>query len=218
MEEESIRLTPTELYRLLISDCRYGYTRNNHLMPSAAYGEASSLLEKMLEADPRTAIHTAEQLCEECISDQLAANFYDGLDDEFGNRREAIRFIEKMVAFAHSAGDEGFMPYNRSLYEACVENGKRLRYGVFRLEGFDFERDRLSAETKKAPIASDLSFDDAAGRLISGVLGSDKATFNRIDVRSSDGRNRVAGEIYRIISPETHRGEVYAILLQDEGK
>lgn len=215
MKDKIIGLTPTELYRLLITDCRYGYTRNNHLVPSAAYDEISRLLEEMRGVDSETAIHTAKQLAEECISDQLAANFYDGLDDEFGNRKEAIGFIGKMVDFVHSAGEENYKPYNQSLYETCVKNGKNLKYNIFKLDDFDFEKDRLSADTKKTLIKSDLSSDDATNYLINEILKTDKATFNRIDVRSSERQNKVVGEIYRIISPEGHKGEIYSILLSD---
>lgn len=215
MKDRIIGLTPAELCRLLIADCRYGYARNNHLMPSAAYDEISRLLEEMRKVDSETAIRTAEQLAEECISDQLAANFYDGLDDEFGNRKEAIEFIGKMLDFARSAGESDYEPYNKRLYEACVENGKNLRYDIFRLDGFDFEKDRLSAETKKTIVKSGLSSDDAADHLIGEVLKSHDAAFNKISVKSAERQNRVVGNIYRIISPAERKGEIYCILASD---
>lgn len=218
MKDKIIGLTPAELRRLLIADCRYGYTRNNHLMPSAAYDEILRLLEEMREVDSEAAIRTAEQLAEECISDQLAANFYDGLDDEFGNRKEAIDFIEKMIGFARSAGESGYEPYNKSLYEACVENGKSLRYDIFRLEDFDFERDRFSAETKKTAVESGLSLDDAADRLFGGILKSGGAAFNKIGVKSAERQSKVVGNIYRIIRPAERRGEIYCILASDAGE
>lgn len=217
MEDKIIGLSSKELCRLLIVDCRYGYTRNNHLMPSAAYDEISRLLEAMREIDPETATVTAKQLAEECVSDQLAANFYDGLDDEFGNRKEAIGFIERMIDFVHSAGEENYEPYNKRLYETCVENGKSLRYDVFRLDDFDFEEDRLSAETKKTIVKSGLSLDDATNHLIDEVLKSDNATFNKAVVKSVEMRNKVVGNIYRIISPADRKGEIYCVLNSDVG-
>ena len=81
------------VYQLLISEMRYGYSRNNHLMPSCGYDNIKTLVPQMYEVDKEYAVYTMKQLCEECISDQLAANFYDGEDDEFGNRAEAIKFI-----------------------------------------------------------------------------------------------------------------------------
>ena len=71
-----------ELYQLLISECRYGYTRNNHLMPWGAYDKVKRYLPLMFKKDPEAALHTACQICDECSSEQIVRNFYDGLDDE----------------------------------------------------------------------------------------------------------------------------------------
>ena len=65
------------LYQLLLSDCRYGYTRNNHLMPWGAFEHCRVLLPQMLEANPETAIHTARQLAEEAIGQLWSDSFRD---------------------------------------------------------------------------------------------------------------------------------------------
>ena len=80
-----------DLYQFMIAECRYGYKRNNHLMPGGAYDHVKEYLPEILKVNKDTALHTASQLCDECISEQLTANFYEGLDDEFGNRKDAVR-------------------------------------------------------------------------------------------------------------------------------
>ena len=86
---KTINVSLKNVYQLLISEMRYGYRRNNHLMPSCGYDKVKTLVPQMYEVDKEYAIYTMKQLCEECISDQLSANFYDGEEDEHGNRAEA---------------------------------------------------------------------------------------------------------------------------------
>ena len=94
-----------DLYQLLIAECRYGYTRNNHLMPDGAYDHVKKYLPIMLKEDQEFAIHTAKQLCEECISEQLCAHFDDGFDDENGSRHSAFKFIGWLLKFVNNDGD-----------------------------------------------------------------------------------------------------------------
>ena len=75
---KTMNVSLKNVYQLLISEMRYGYRRNNHLMPSCGYDKVKTLVPQMYEVDKEYAIYTMKQLCEECISDQLTANFYDG--------------------------------------------------------------------------------------------------------------------------------------------
>ena len=214
MPEKTVAITPIDLYRFLIGELRYAYTRNNHLQPSAAYGEAKKFLPMMLEADEDVAVNTAKQLCDECISDQIAAHFYTGIDDEFGNRREAIEFVEWLMSFVHDNGGESYRPYNYDLYEDNIKRAADLKYTVMELEGFDFENgDVFKAE--KEILASNLSKDEADNILFSDVLKADIGTFNRVDIKDGKYSRKVIGEKLRIIEPETHKGRIYCIILSD---
>lgn len=106
-----------DLYQLLIAECRYGYTRNNHLMPEGAYDHVKQYLPLMIEEDKDFAIHTAQQLCEECISEELS-QFEDGIDDENNSRQEAFKFIEWLLMFidAHDDSVIKWNPYNYDIY------------------------------------------------------------------------------------------------------
>ena len=43
-EKEYVKIDVHKLYQLLITELRYGYTRNNHLMPSSAYNDAAFIV------------------------------------------------------------------------------------------------------------------------------------------------------------------------------
>lgn len=217
---ETVEISTTQLYKLLISDLRYGYTRNNHLMPSCAYGEVKSLLNKMLEKDKDTAITTAKQLCEECISDQLAKNFWDGLDDEFGNRKEAIDFINYLLDFVQEDYKE-WRPYNYNLYETNLENENKLKYNIIKLNNFDASVEDLYSGYQLSLLESwefkyirqDVSMKEANIELFENILKATSGTYNK---RTLTENNKVVGELFRIITPENHKGEIYGILLTED--
>ena len=104
-----------DLYQFLITECRYGYTRNNHLMPSGAYTHVRKYLPLMKEQDLSFAESTAKQLCEECIQNQMTT-FMDikYLDDN--NRQESLFFIQYLIDFIKEATSEDWKPYNYDLY------------------------------------------------------------------------------------------------------
>ena len=136
---KTVGVEPTTLYKLLIHECRYAYTRNNHLMPSCAFDEVKCLLSKLYEADEGCCVRTAEQLCEECISDQLAWNFDDGFDDEYGNRRESIRFIRWCIDFVNSMNAKNgigeWYPYNYDCFLENLAHDDEGRYDVYEIVG-----------------------------------------------------------------------------------
>ena len=125
------------VYQLLISEMRYGYRRNNHLMPSCGYDKVKTLVPQMCEVDKEYAIYTMKQLCEECISDQLSANFYDGEDDEYGNRAEAIEFVKWSMQWInqHENNSNNWLPYNHDLFVANLAKDDEPRYLVYELRG-----------------------------------------------------------------------------------
>lgn len=106
----------------------------------------------MYEIDKEYAIYTMKQLCEECISDQLAANFYDGEDDEHGNRTEAIEFVkwsmqwinQREAELGHKSGD--WLPYNHDLFEANLAKDNEPRYLVYELRGKSKRKKLITAE------------------------------------------------------------------------
>lgn len=217
MEKKKIKISAIDLYRLLIGECRYGYSRNNHLMPSSAYSEVKKFLQLMLEADPDTALRTAQQLCDECISDQIAMHFPEGLDDEFGNRKEAIEFVKYLLDFVHVNGCESYKPYNYNLFEDNLKKEADLKYTIFEAKNFDF--DDFNADILKADkdiIAKDVSKAEADRILFEDVLNVTSGTFNRVSVHPSKYDNKVIGEKMRIISPDSHKGRIYCIVLSND--
>ena len=134
---KTMNVSLKNVYQLLISEMRYGYRRNNHLMPSCGYDKVKTLVPQMYEVDKEYAVYTMKQLCEECISDQLAANFYDGEDDEFGNRAEAIKFINWSIQWInqHENNSNNWLPYNNDLFVANLTKDDEPRYLVYELRG-----------------------------------------------------------------------------------
>lgn len=134
---KTMNVSLKNVYQLLISEMRYGYRRNNHLMPSCGYDKVKTLVPQMYEIDKEYAIYTMKQLCEECISDQLSANFYDGEEDEYGNRAEAIEFIKWSMQWInqHENNSNNWLPYNHDLFVANLAKDAEPRYLVYELHG-----------------------------------------------------------------------------------
>lgn len=129
-----VEIKPKDMYQFLLAECRYGYTRNNHLMPGGAYHHVDEYLPELLKADKEMAINTAKQLVEECIEMELV-QFADGIDDDNGNRNAALRFIERMFAFVNENSDiKNWKPYNYDSYEANVNLDVKPRYDIYEAE------------------------------------------------------------------------------------
>ena len=212
MKTKKVQIDVQDVYRLMLDECRYGYTRNNHLMPCGAYEHAKKYLPKLLKADIEYGLHTAAQLCDECISQQVNGNFFDGLDDEHGNRAEALKFIDWLLDFIHDKGRDtnysNFIPYN---YDALLANKEReaaYKYRVFELNSFEEGADVIKELTKEP-----ISKKDAGKVLFIDELGVTSGVMNHIDIKSKECPTRVVGEIIRVIEPETHKGKVYSIEL-----
>ena len=51
MEDKTIAISLKDMYQFLISECRCGYTRNNHLMPDDAYDKVKKYFPEMFKID-----------------------------------------------------------------------------------------------------------------------------------------------------------------------
>lgn len=67
-KDKTVKVGTKDLYQFLIEGNRYGFTRNNHLMPGAAFDHCLEYLPKMYDVDPEGALRTATQLAEEAIA------------------------------------------------------------------------------------------------------------------------------------------------------
>jgi len=113
----NVEITAKDLYQFLIVECRYGYARNNHLMPGGAYDHVKKYLPLLLNTDSDWAIDTARQLCEECIGHQLTLWNEPDDDDKYNNRHEALEFVEYLLDFIHSNSTYfDWTPFNYSIY------------------------------------------------------------------------------------------------------
>ena len=216
-EKEYVKIDVHKLYQLLITELRYGYTRNNHLMPSSAYNDAADLLDRMLEADEGVAVRTAKQLCEECIGDELAMRFSEGLEDDFGNRKAAIDFIEYLLDFIRKR-EPGYKPYNMYMYDDNMKRSEDMRYSVFSIKDAE-SFDTFSHEVPKDRelLKGGLKLDKAYEYLFSTVLGmkNEDVSFNVMKIFGGIYGNMIVGKELRICEPEMHKGEVYLILKEE---
>lgn len=216
-EKEYVKIDIHKLYQLLITELRYGYTRNNHLMPSSAYNDAADLLDKMDESDREVAVRTAKQLCEECIGDELAMKFSEGLEDDFRNRKGAIDFIEYLLDFIRKR-EPDYKPYNMYMYDENMKRSDGIKYGVFSIKDVK-SFDAFSHEVPKDRelLKGGLGLDEAYEYLFSTVLGTknEGASFNVMKIFGGIYGNMVVGKELRICEPERHKGKVYLILKEE---
>lgn len=66
-QTKTVKVGIKDLYQFLIEGNRYGFSRNNHLMPGAAFDHCREYLPEMYDVDPEAALRTATQLAEEAI-------------------------------------------------------------------------------------------------------------------------------------------------------
>lgn len=216
-EKEYVKIDVHKLYQLLITELRYGYTRNNHLMPSSAYNDAADLLGRMLEADEGVAVRTAKQLCEECIGDELAMRFSEGLEDDFGNRKAAIDFIEYLLDFIRKR-EPGYKPYNMYMYDDNMKRSEDMRYSVFSIKDAEsFDTFNHEVPKDRELLKGGLKLDKAYEYLFSTVLGmkNEDVSFNVMKIFGGIYGNMIVGKELRICEPEMHKGEVYLILKEE---
>ena len=108
-----------DAYQMLISELRYGYTRNNHLMPWGAYDHVKVYLPVMEAVDQDWALKTAQQAAEECISDELSIRLRD--EDQHGNRKMAVEFVGYLVDWiCKRENGHRYMPYNYDHFVSMI--------------------------------------------------------------------------------------------------
>ena len=208
--DKTVQTTIHDLYQLLLAECRYGYKRNNHLMPDGAYSHVKTYLPLMFNEDADMALHTACQLCEECICEQLNWNFSDGLDDEYGNRKRAIEFIEYLLDWVREHSSNFYEPYNYSEYVENIEKEFKHKYRVFELDAFDAKANKLreiTTEPLDKKMADEVLFEKELG-VTSGIM-------NRVDITTDKYPIRVVGELIRIVEPKEFAGKIYSIELAE---
>lgn len=138
---ENMELSLRDVYQLLITEGRYAYTRNNHLMPTGFYDRVHKLIEKMVEINEKSGLDTLKQIVEECISLEIVANFEDGEDDEFGNRQESIDFVTRSLEYIHSFdGEDTWQPYNYVDFQMNVTKDDEPRYMIYQTNEFDGDK------------------------------------------------------------------------------
>ena len=204
MNEELINVEIHDLYQFLIGEMRYGYTRNNHLMPGGGYDKCKKYLPLMLEVDKRWAISTAKQLCDECISHELITCFYSGDDDEFGNREGAISFIKWLLGWISDNGDPNYRPYNYDQYLDNIAIDDKPQYLISELFGYDIESNTYK-EAK--PLNKDklLSRNEYVNYLFMDICGAkigEMITYNKISLDKNNERyGKRVKHYYRIYEP-----------------
>lgn len=132
--DAKVEVNVKDVYQLLVANLRYGYTRNNHLMPSCAYEQTKRIIDDFLKIDEDYAIHTLKQICDECISDEICINFYDGVDDECGNREESIQFVWWCIKTINEYISE-WKPYNFDRFENNIAKDELNLYSVKVING-----------------------------------------------------------------------------------
>lgn len=181
---KGIIIEPKRLYRLLAWGCRYGYTRNNHIMPDGAFSLCKELLPKLLKADKDAAIRTAEQLCDECISDQLASRFYDGDDDDSGNRRKSIEFVQWLLCWIKEQSSIDYKPCNYAFFLENVALDDKPQYIVKELFGFDAasRKWKSSKVLNKSGLLTKKNYFDFIINDVCGLEKGDQFAFNRFEI------------------------------------
>lgn len=186
-----------DAYQLLIGECRYGYSRNNHLMPSCAYDKVKRIVPQMYEVDKEYAVYTLKQICEECISDQLTWHFYDGEDDEHGNRAEAIEFINWCLQWIHTHETdkryEGsvWLPYNMDQFSDNLAKDNEPRYLVYELRGKSQRKRLITPE----PVSKKQYLDVVFAGIEQGTYRNERI---KVSKKLGDRRRHY---VYHIIEP-----------------
>ena len=198
--DKKLELDLKDVYQLLIAECRYGYGRNNHLMPDGAYEKVKRIVPQMYEVDKEYAVYTLKQICEECISDQLTWNFYDGEDDEFGNRKEAIKFVNWCLQWIHTHETDkrydgsAWFPYNYDNFVANIDKDKEPRYLIYELKG----KSKRKYLITPSPVSQGEYFEIMFKDVPQGVYGTYRQEVHKVSNKPGDRRRHYT---YHILSP-----------------
>ena len=134
IKPKRIMVDQKDLCQFLLEACRYGYSRNNHLMPDGAFMHVREYLPKIIKADPDHGLHIASQLCDEAIG-ALAMSYPNGYDIDFWggcNMYEYRGFIEWLLGILRE--NSYSMPFNIETYQRHLMTDG---YKVWTLEDAD---------------------------------------------------------------------------------
>ena len=191
---KTLDLNLKDIYQMLIAECRYGYGRNNHLMPDGAYDKVKRIVPQMYEVDKEYAVYTLKQICEECISDQLTWNFYDGEDDEHGNRAEAIKFVRWCLDWIHEKEYTDWEPYNYDQFKDNLNKDAEPRYLIYELRGKSKRKYLITSKPVSQAEYMNIIFKDVP----EGVYGTYRNETHPISDKPGDRRKSYT---YHILSP-----------------
>ena len=181
---KKLEISIKDLYQFLIAECRYGYSRNNHLMPGGAYDHVREYLPIMEDVDAEYAIHTAKQLCEECIEMELI-QFLDGIDDENGTRADAFKFIEEMLDFIHKHDNQStWKPYNYHWYLENKALDDKPRYDIYEADYMGYNIDETFKLGEKINDKM-LSKNELMTYICSEICKSDSMTYRKQERKPS---------------------------------
>lgn len=192
----------------MIGALRYGCSRNNHLEPSWTFDHLKKHLPQLCKKDLEAGLYALEKFCSETC-EMLDDNFYDGLDDEHGNRLDYIKFIEWCVEEASKLGKDITNCWAYDRYKKNLERESSLKYRLYELESFDKDAKPIREITVEP-----VSWGDVNKLLFDGELESQYGMMNRITLFTEEYPRRDIGEIDRIIEPKTCEGKVYKIILE----
>lgn len=200
----TVEIEVHDLYCYLLSECRYGYTRNNLSMPNDAYASCYKYLPVLSKVDSGYGLSLAKQLCEECISRELSMQFYDGDDDKYGNREKTIEFIKWLLKWIKDNDCFAYHPYNYDLYLKNIAINDEPQYLVSELFGYDID----SHTYKKAKLLnggrlmSKNEYDNYLFVGICGVKEGQTLTYNKISLsKNNDHYGKMIKHVYRMFKP-----------------
>lgn len=203
----TIKVEIKDLYQLLISENRYGYTRNNHLMPAGAFDHCKQYLPLMAEKDHDWAVHTCLQLCDECIS-ELGYRFYHGFEDEdeHGSRQQYIDFIEWCFKYLKEDLKSDQVPYNLDRYYDNLAKDDIKKYRVI-----DQDTNKIVLQPVTFKEARDYIFsEENFGGTTSGVYRKESLPI--------EGTRRFKGYVYHILEPIERNFVVELIEVRSKGE
>ena len=202
MSNETINISINDLTRMLISECRYGYTRNNHLMPSCAYNDSLKAIKAIAEEDLEASLRCSKKLCEECISDELANRFFDGLEDDCGNLNDSLDFVEDLLEHIHKTEME-WKPYNYDTYLSIKDKILNNKYDLYEVDDFDVELTNLKEKGKLVKGA--LTYNETLNKIFEGF--EDTLFYNKRDFTVA---NKIVGSVIKFEVAGTNQKKLFA--------
>ena len=121
-----LEIEPKMLYQLLISEARYGCSRNNHLMPDGAFDNIRAILPQFYDLDNLFGLSTVKQLCEEIIAEWSIRFPNPEDDDQFHNRSSYLGMIFWLLTFVNKT-DIHWKPYNYNILQETLEKNNEMK-------------------------------------------------------------------------------------------